>query len=561
VYVRRGATHFGEIAMTLHTTTPRGFEMTDTMKFSKLVALGLFILSLGVFLLTASGRGTSTDGDQIFYTAENLVLHRTIEIDSIGGKKGARLAKDGHYYSKYAPGLTVAEVPLFLGLSALTMTLQLENKTTAKVLRAWVPALLNIVLTAAILVLMYAVVLQLGYSSTVALIVSLLLGFTTPVWVYAKTDFSEPLQALFLLAVFAVIIRARPPISRAPFWTGFILALLILTKAIYVILAPMLLLALLWRLRATTVRAALIVSVSFGLPVLVGGLLYLAWNYARFGSPFDFGYLKVPFDTPLLVGLYGWLFSSGRSVFLYTPLLLLLIWTIPRFFKSHPFETVVIMSMTVPLMVLYSKFWAWHGGWAWSLRYAEPMLPLWILPSVTVLAFGSKAWKSAVAVLGALGLFVQVLGLSIDPGNYLSLLTFQVTPVAHPGQGAKFSQAMLDANFVPEFSPLAGHWWLFNANIERLVSPEKSPSENVALHTYPWWGRRERASWTPAHPEYGLWLNFWWSDLPYMDRTARRALLTLSFILALTGFGLIMTALRAANNTVKASGHLPSVSA
>jgi hypothetical protein len=83
---------------------------------------------------------------------------------------------------------------------------------------------------------------------------------------------------------------------------------------------------------------------------------------------------------------------------------------------------------------------------------------------------------------------------------------------------------------------------LLKANIERIRSPEKQPSENVALHTFPWAGRSERVSWKPANPEHALSLNFWWSNnLIYLNKARVIALLLLSSILAMIGLALIIT--------------------
>jgi hypothetical protein len=519
-------------------------DAVGAMAFSKCCAWGLFLFSFGTFLLTASGRDSSTDGAQSFSTVQSFVLHGTIRIEN-DPDIGAIRANDGHYYSKYAPALAIAEVPFFVGLHALATALKLEDKTAAQLLRAWVPALLNIALTGATLVLIYAVVLKLGYSSAIALIVSLLTGFTSPIWVYAKTDFSEPLQSLLLLATFLALIRTKAPlIACASFWIGLILALLLLTKALYIVLIPIIFLALLWKLHATSIKVLLIVLVSFGLPVLAGALLHLAWNYARFGSLFDFGYSE-PFDTPLLVGLYGWFFSSGKSMFLYAPLLLLLIWAIPHFARRHPFESVVIATMTLPVVVIYSTYWSWHGDWAWALRYGVPLLPLWMLPIATSLAFG-KTWRWAISTLAPVGLFVQILGLAIDSGTYLNIHAYQLTPIVHPGQGSDMIQSGMDVHFIPEFSPLAGHWWLLKATLEWMRSPQKDPSEYVSLHSYPWAGREERANWKPPNPEYGLGLNFWWLRNPsYMNTVRTNILMSLSLALAAIGFALMITGLRA----------------
>jgi len=62
----------------------------------------------------------------------------------------------------------------------------------------------------------------------------------------------------------------------------------------------------------------------FALPVLLFLALALGYNFMRFGSLFQTGYGGMAvFSTPLLVGLYGLLFSAGKSLFLYAPIVAL----------------------------------------------------------------------------------------------------------------------------------------------------------------------------------------------------------------------------------------------
>src|SRR5207253_2086134 len=71
-------------------------------------------------------------------------------------------------------------------------------------------------------------------------------------------------------------------------------------------------------------RQAIRRGVLAGLPVIVAVLLTLYYNDIRFGNPLDTGYLR---DETLGVGsfwagLAGMLFSPGRSMFVYSPILL-----------------------------------------------------------------------------------------------------------------------------------------------------------------------------------------------------------------------------------------------
>src|SRR5262249_46770352 len=118
------------------TILPDKLEGSKGWEFLRRPALGLFLFSMGVFLLTVSGRGTSSDGSQIFYTVQRVLLDKEINIDPFGRESGADLANDGHYYSKYAPGLAIAEVPVFLGLQAFERALHLDGKPAEEMLRA-----------------------------------------------------------------------------------------------------------------------------------------------------------------------------------------------------------------------------------------------------------------------------------------------------------------------------------------------------------------------------------------------------------------------------------------
>jgi hypothetical protein len=117
-----------------------------------------------------------------------------------------------------------------------------------------------------------------------------------------------------------------------------------------------------------------------------------------------------------------------------------------------------------------------------------------------LLATGRAAWRWAAAAFAALGLFVQVLGVTVDSGAYLSVLLTQVAPVSESDTGLAMRQSTLYAHFIPEFSPLAGHWWLLMATVEQARSPGKSDAENVTLHQYPW-SRSGALTRPPDHPD------------------------------------------------------------
>ena len=96
---------------------------------------------------------------------------------------------------------------------------------------------------------------------------------------------------------------------------------------------PIFVTALLVQHRTKGIRPALRV----GAVVAIVAAGYLLWNWHLYGSAFEFGYPPFAeggrrlnsFVTPLYLGLWGFLFSPGKSVFLFAPPVLLALCALP----------------------------------------------------------------------------------------------------------------------------------------------------------------------------------------------------------------------------------------
>jgi len=366
------------------------------------------------------------------------------------------------------------------------------------------------------------------------------------------------LQCLLLLLGYWKTVCARPPrFMASAAVAGLAIGLLFLAKVVFILLAPIAWAALMWRSRPWNFGKIARVTFAFGVPLALSGLADLAWNYARWGSLLDFGYQNETFDTPLLVGLYGLFFSSGKSVFLYAPMLVAALFAARCFARRHSLEAIFIVAFSAPFVCIYATFWAWHGDWAWGPRYMLPFMTLWMLPVATAIDVGRALQRVAIAALAALGLLVQVLGVAVNPGTYLNIQSTQVAPKVHDGQTVLSGQAQADAHFVPEFSPPAGHLWLLKAMLEQWRDPGQPIEGNRALHDYPWL-RVGHEHWKPEHPEYGMSWDLWLVDPPKeMGPQAVRKLRLLLIILAVLGLALIaggIGALRRATRDAHASG-------
>src|SRR5262249_34572153 len=135
-------------------------------------------------------------------------------------------------------------------------------------------------------------------------------------WVYAKSFMAEPLQALGLLLALAGAALADDLAWRRAGALGVLLAV-----SVKLSMLPLALLALL------PLRSRLRLAAPFAVALAVPIGRRLASNVARFGTPLETGYgaqaTPAAYTTPLWVGLYGLLLSSGKGVLWFAPAIVL----------------------------------------------------------------------------------------------------------------------------------------------------------------------------------------------------------------------------------------------
>lgn len=129
----------------------------------------------------------------------------------------------------------------------------------------------------------------------------------------------------------------------------------------------------------TFVRLSLRQLPVFGLFVLAGGATHFWVNWVKFET-IEGRYLPVGFGNPFPTALHGFLFSPGHSVFIYTPLLLLLPWMLPHLARTRRREAALILALTSSYLLFYASFEYWHGLYFLGPRYLMPVVPFLLLP-------------------------------------------------------------------------------------------------------------------------------------------------------------------------------------
>jgi hypothetical protein len=275
--------------------------------------------------------------------------------------------------------------------------------------------------------LTFVLFVNLGLTQRQALLAALGLTFGTPMFAYSAWYFSEPLTVAALMiavvALFSGDLDALPP-GRAAV-AGLALGFLLWVRTTNLLIVSMVLVAMLasaftgtvnWRRR---LPALAIVAAIVG----VAGLGLLARNNALYGSPFDLGYppaveggrATMSFDTPLAVGLYAFFLSPGKSILLFAPVLLVAPWAYARLSRRSPALAAVMILPLVALLLFYSRYTLFEGGYSFGPRYLIPGIWMFGLTLGFVVKDGSTRLRRVALALVLAGAVVNVIGLATSP--------------------------------------------------------------------------------------------------------------------------------------------------
>jgi hypothetical protein len=358
----------------------------------------LMALLITIYTLSSSGRFHIIDEVSLFAVTESQALRSAVDTNAIAwtqwvnspGEVLGAFGPNGDVYSKKGPAPAFLAVPWYLLLHVIT-----ELNVGIGQLQATL--LWNGIVTAVTAALLWLTAQRLGYSERTGMALSLLFGLATIAWPYANQFFGEPLSALSLLLVFYAMLSWRA--TRRWWWmavagggAGLALAAVTAHALLIVVFAGWWLVDWLLRRRRSVdevvdIRQWAIAAAAFVAPIVAAGALLMLYNFVRFGNPFDTGYhfdAGEGFTNPLLSGLWGLLISPYRGVFWHTPLFIASLAAFALFVRRHRSEGVLIALLSTVLIVTYSLWWMWWGGFAWGPRFLVPLTPFWVLPLAPV---------------------------------------------------------------------------------------------------------------------------------------------------------------------------------
>lgn len=411
------------------------------------------------------------DARPVFEVAESMVHGRGVSVRT-RWPSDVPPAPDGRYYAAQ-PWL-----PSLLHLPGLVLCAPLSyasvGSEVAHLRDALSCHLAGSLLGALVAWLFFRLCLRHGASPPVARFAAILLAVASMVWVYARSPFTEIVQTACFTGFFLELTQlARRLDRRTALAVGMWAGLLLNTKYIYALCLPGALLVVLLAHRKT--RRPLLAAVAYAAAGLLPGLLMtLLYNYLRFGDVTRTGYSNLGhvMAENVFMSTWGFLFSPGKSLLLYTPPLALAVLGGLRFGRAHRWSALAMLVTILPVVLFYACFPSWSGDWAWGPRYLVFAIPVLLLPSISFLSNMRWPGRSLAAAVLVVGLGVQVLGNAFYWDHYLRIVLdvrskwlgqVNRTGALTVDKGGYCEGCFEDVYpmvWLPPFQPILGHLWL-----------------------------------------------------------------------------------------------------
>lgn len=470
------------------------------------VAFWIFCVFFCFYFLGLSGHINNADGTIMFHVTKSMVSEAKLDIPRLsrwpefGGIESLdRKTGETKFYARFGLGMSLGAIPAYLIGKLLVPYVTEREKgifTHAHYLKTRInPATGNEFvipdnglwyesgkdnfieafeafsvtwtmpfLIAGILAALFLICTTLGFSPMASIALVVAAGVASPLWHYSKDFFSEPLSGFGLTWFLYFALRASRRIEAGLGWllAGCALGILLLAKvANAVMLIPCILLSCSYLSRYPVngqMLGALLLFVGTG----SGAGIILLYNFLRFGSVWITGYGEEArqWTTPFWEGLAGLLWSPWHGVLVYCPLIFLAFAGMRSFARRFPKEALFIGLAFIGHLFLYAKWHGWDGGWCWGPRFFVPVLPISLIPAVSLFERFPTGFLTRSAMLAVLSVsFVVALnGVIVSYTDYYIYIETECARnvACRDEEGTSDGLKLMNESWA--YSPLVKYW-------------------------------------------------------------------------------------------------------
>jgi hypothetical protein len=376
---------------------------------------GILLFSALFFLYSLASPGNLPGDTEIRWSISRQILRSgSFSLEEDFQTRNCAIGVDGKRYAVSGLGQSLCLLP-FAGLGLILEKVTLLSSEVSDLLAQFLASVILFpAMGAAAVWVFYRLILSLGYSRRTSLIAAAVPGFATMHFHYSvNTQEQTQITLLLVLALWLMVkyYQQRRFVYVWLFCVVLGVCLLFRPSSVSSVL-PIYLIALGGEMFTSekTMRTGRVSKwPAAGVCGTGSFLVLLGWyNYVRFGSVFESGYgLSTNtslgghglFESSPLPTLAAMLFSPGKSIFLYNPVLLLFPFCIYGFYRRHKVVALAVTAAIVSNLVFHSFFTAWAGDYAWSVRYQVPVLPFLVLPTVVLFGRPLKTMAKILIIL------------------------------------------------------------------------------------------------------------------------------------------------------------------
>lgn len=434
-----------------------------------------FFLAFLIFLFLPTTKFDSIDGLMYLTTAKSVVYEGDFSVEE--KVPSLRQGTDGKFYSVGGLGWTLALViPIWINK---TIGGGIENVEFAA-------SFTNPFLAFCLLIVLSKLYYLISKNKKVSLIIAFIVVFTTNLLPLAKHSFAHMLSILAVsTAVYFGLKYSQTKKTRDLILSGVFSGLLgISYNYSFVLISFSLFLILIIQ---KSLNKKIILNWLLGaIPFII---ILFSYNYFRFGNILESGYginlntgdnlLKASFFD----GVWGILLSSGKSLWVYSPILIYSFYLAINNFKKNWVDLLFLIILVVNVL-FYSRLPFWSGETSYGPRYFSIIIPF---GGLVLARHWERVNKKILLFLVVIGLWVQLVGVSIPYTQHYPWYEMEFMCVGSQGLSRR---GELDywtiSHFIPRYSPpyrlkrklieswtnlilkrdgdLPDFWWLKNKN-------------------------------------------------------------------------------------------------